>query len=123
MGPRMEASLPAAAHAARAGQSANERLFILRALNSLAVTSPEDAGASSSSDGGAEGPRQAPALRADGRQPLDLRAIRITFGRRHAHAFAEVQLGRTRVRAAVSSTDGTCAAGGAVFVAHEDRGH
>ncbi len=84
----------AATHAARAGQSTNEHRFILRALHALSVSEETN----SAGDAGT-----APALRADGRQPLDLRAIRITFGRRHGRAFAEVQLGRTRVRAAVTS--------------------
>lgn len=88
----------AATHAARAGQSTNEHRFVLRALNALSV-----AGASAGSAEDTARSRAAPALRADGRQPLDLRAIRITFGRRHGRAFAEVQLGRTRVRAAITS--------------------
>ena len=85
-------------HAAKAGQSTNERDFILQALGTLSVSS-----FSSSADTPSSEQQSFRALRQDGRNPSDMRGIRITFGRRHARAFAEVQLGRTRVRAVVTS--------------------
>ena len=41
--------------------------------------------------------------RADGRQPLDLRTVRVQFQRKDALSQAEIQLGQTRVRAVVTS--------------------
>ena len=64
--------------AAAAGQSTNERDFILDALEQKGV-------------------------RADGRQVHDLRPIRLHFGRSHGKSHAEVQLGRSRVRVVVTS--------------------
>jgi exosome complex component RRP45 len=64
--------------AAAAGQSLNERAFILQAL-----------GKSN--------------LRIDGRGPHDMRPIRLSFGRGPSTSFSEVQLGRTRVRVVVTS--------------------
>ena len=64
--------------AAAAGQSLNERAFILQAL----ATST---------------------LRVDGRGTHDMRPIRLSFGREESTSYAEVQLGRTRVRVVVTS--------------------
>ena len=64
--------------AAAAGQSLNERAFILQALAKSQ-------------------------LRVDGRGTHDMRPIRLSFGRDQSTSFAEVQLGRTRVRVVVTS--------------------
>ena len=82
----------------RARRSVRERLFILRALNSLAVTSPEDAGASSS-DGGAEDPG-GPLLACRWRQPLDLAPS--AHVRKEARAFAESTRPHARAPAVTS---------------------
>ena len=67
---------------ARQGLSINDSNIILTGLNDNGSTSP---------------------LRLDGRGVLERRQMNVTRGRRHATAFAEVCLGRTRVCCTVSS--------------------
>ena len=67
---------------ARNGLSINESNLILTELNDSSTSPP---------------------LRIDGRGILERRQMKVTCGRRHAQAFAEVNLGRTRVCCTVSS--------------------
>ena len=79
--------------AARLGESANNRAFLLQALRGEAAGKEGNAGES-----------ETPSLRMDGRRPYDIRSLRMTFGRSHARSFAEVQLGESRVRTVVTAS-------------------